>query len=71
MSYGLVLSELIKDKEDIEKNINLLFIHIIINNEYFNKSNYYFNFKLEYETKIEINKKRLFIINEKINNYKK
>ena len=71
MSSSLVLSELIKDKEDIEKNINLLFIHIIINNEYFNKSNYYFNFKLEYETKIEINKKRLFIINEKINNYKK
>jgi hypothetical protein len=67
MSYGLVLSELIQDKEDIENNITMIISNIInIDN---NDDN--FNIKFNYYMDIEINKKKLFMINEKINNYKK
>jgi hypothetical protein len=63
MSSSLVLSELIEDKEEIENNITMI-IRNIINNDNF-------NIKFDYYMKIEINKRKLFMINEKINNYKK
>jgi hypothetical protein len=67
MSYGLVLSELIQDKEDIENNITMI-ISNIINIDNIDDN---FNIKFNYYMDIEINKKKLFMINEKINNYKK
>jgi hypothetical protein len=71
MSYGLVLSELIQDKEEIENNITMIISNIInIDNDNDNNDDN-FNIKFNYYMDIEINKKRLFIINEKINNYKK
>ena len=64
MSSSLVLLELIEDKEEIENNINMIILNIInIDNDNDNDNDYYM--------KIEINKRKLFMINEKINNYKK
>jgi hypothetical protein len=70
MSLSLVLSELIEDKEEIENNITMIILNIInIDNDIDNDNN--FNIKFDYYMKIEINKRKLFMINEKINNYKK
>jgi hypothetical protein len=74
MSSSLVLSELIEDKEEIENNITMIIRNIInINNNHNNNNNNNdnFNIKFGYYMKIEINKRKLFMINEKINNYKK
>ena len=67
MSLSLVLSELIEDKEEIENNITMIILNIIDNDN----DNDNFNIKFDYYMKIEINKRKLFMINEKINNYKK
>ena len=69
MSLSLVLSELIEDKEEIENNITMIIRNIIDNNN--DNDNDNFNIKFDYYMKIEINKRKLFMINEKINNYKK
>jgi hypothetical protein len=69
MSSSLVLSELIEDKEEIENNITMIIRNIIDNNN--DNDNDNFNIKFDYYMKIEINKRKLFMINEKINNYKK
>lgn len=72
MSSSLVLSELIEDKEEIENNITMIIRNIInIDNNHNNNNNDNFNIKFDYYLKIEINKRKLFMINEKINNYKK
>jgi hypothetical protein len=70
MSSSLVLSELIEDKEEIENNITMI-IRNIIDNDNDNDNDNNFNIKFDYYMKIEINKRKLFMINEKINNYKK
>jgi len=72
MSSSLVLSELIEDKEEIENNITMIIRNIInIDNDNDNDNDNNFNIKFDYYMKIEINKRKLFMINEKINNYKK
>jgi hypothetical protein len=63
MSSGLVLSELINDKKDIENNINDNIYNIIYKKYYNNKSD-------KYEILLKNNYKRLNIINDKIDNYR-
>jgi|LakMenE18May11ns_1017448.scaffolds.fasta_scaffold9808879_2 hypothetical protein len=63
MSSGLVLSELMNDKKDIENNINDNIYNIIYKKYYNNKSD-------KYEQLLKNNYKRLNIINDKIDNYR-
>jgi hypothetical protein len=63
MSRGLVLSELMNDKKDIENNINDNIYNIIYKKYYNNKSD-------KYEQLLKNNYKRLNIINDKIDNYR-
>lgn len=63
MSRGLVLSELMNDKKDIENNINDNIYNIIYKKYYNNKSD-------KYEILLKNNYKRLNIINDKIDNYR-
>jgi hypothetical protein len=62
MSSGLVLSELINDKKNIENNINENIYNIIYRKYYNNKSD-------KHEILLKNNYKRLNIITEKIDNY--
>jgi len=64
MSSGLVLSELMNDKKDIENNINDNIYNIIYKKYYNNKSD-------KYEILLKNNYKRLNIINDKIDNYRR
>lgn len=63
MSSGLVLSELMNDKKDIENNIHDNIYNIIYKKYYNNKSD-------KYEQLLKNNYKRLNIINDKIDNYR-
>jgi hypothetical protein len=63
MSRGLVLSELMNDKKDIENNINDNIYNIIYKKYYNNKSD-------KHERLLKNNYKRLNIINDKIDNYR-
>jgi hypothetical protein len=64
MSRGLVLSELMNDKKDIENNINDNIYNIIYKKHYNNKSD-------KQERLLKNNYKRLNIINDKIDNYRR
>ena len=64
MSSGLVLSELMNDKKDIENNIHDNIYNIIYKKYYNNKSD-------KYEILLKNNYKRLNIINDKIDNYRR
>jgi hypothetical protein len=77
MSSSLVLSELIKDKEEIENNIennirNIDFYYKKLNqyslhNDYYNDC---INLKSRHETLLKNNYNKLNIINAKLDNYK-
>ena len=78
MSKSLVLSELIKDKEEIENNIynniwNIDFYYKKLNelsllNDYYND---YINLQSRHEKLLIKNYNKLNIINAKLNNYHK